>query len=159
MTSFASHLERNTLHAVLGKVGGQRENRHTSQKAITPSRREWSMAKIRIRAVSCFLFFCFFSHSQYIWKIQPTWLDRLNMWNAEGKKKELSKILNCNTHSDWSAALVLFSDWCQVYWIQRFIKHHVYLALRKDAGLRINVEFMTLVLQRSTDSHSNFWNF
>ena len=51
MTSFASHLERNILPAVLGKVGGQRENRHISQKAITPSRREWSMAKIRIRAV------------------------------------------------------------------------------------------------------------
>ena len=62
MTSSASHLERNTLPAVLGKAGGQRVKRHTSQKAVTSSRREWSMAKIRIRAVqsSELCFCCFF---------------------------------------------------------------------------------------------------
>lgn len=67
MTSFASHLERNILPAVLGKVGGQRENRHISQKAITPSRREWSMAKIRIRAVQSSEVF-FFAFSIYLEK-------------------------------------------------------------------------------------------
>lgn len=70
-TSFASHLERNTLPAVLGKWG-DRERTDTPVRRLLHHLGNWSMAKIRIRAVRVVFVFVFFTFSQYIWKIRPT---------------------------------------------------------------------------------------
>lgn len=68
----------------------------------------------------------FFSDIEYILKIQPTWsVDKLNMWN---ERRKWVQLLNCNTQNNWLAGCSWFQTEGQIYWIQDFTKHHVYLA-------------------------------